>query len=85
MTLEFTDHVVNGEVTITNVRVERSTLTDKTLEACMIKQIAGTHWHDDALPDWTQEDSVVITPERVVHKYNDDDDDGAAAPADTPR
>jgi hypothetical protein len=83
--LEFVDHIKNGEVTISEVRVKESTLTDKALEACMVREVAKTHFHDDSLPDYKMDDSVVMTPERIVHKYVDDGDDGAEAPANTPR
>jgi hypothetical protein len=75
ITIEFSDAIKNGEVTFADVRVERSTLTDKALEACFVREIANAHYHDDTLPDWRQDDEIVITPERILSKYSPKPDD----------
>jgi hypothetical protein len=85
LTVEFVDHIKNGEVTISDVKVKKSDLNDPGLESCMISAIAASHWHDDALPDTSQPDEVTINPERIVKKYVDDSYEGAMAPANTPR
>ena len=85
ITLTFVDHIKDGEVTVSDVKVKRSTLGDMQLEACMIDAVAHTHWHDDTLPDVTQDDEVAITPERGGKKYMDDDYVGPEAPPNTPR
>jgi hypothetical protein len=83
---EYDTIVNNGEVTFTAVRILESTLTDKALEACMVKEMLKTHFHDDELPDWKDTDRLTLTPERVLHKYiKDDSYVGPEAPPDTPR
>ena len=85
LTLEFVDTIKNGEVTISNVRVKKSSLSDPALESCMIAEVARSHWHDDSLPDTSQPDEVTINPERIVKKYVDDGYEGPLAPPNTPR
>ncbi|MDB4957784.1 MAG: hypothetical protein JWO36_5353 [Myxococcales bacterium] len=85
LTLEFVDHIKNGEVTVSDVKIKKSELNDPTLEACMIAAVAASHWHDDSLPDISQADEVTINPERIVKKYVDDSYEGAPAPPNTPR
>jgi len=68
----FADIVVkDGEVTYQNVKISpESTITDKTLVDCMVKEVAATHWHDDTLPDYTlPADEILIRPERGMKKY----------------
>ena len=85
ITFDYTSTIKNGEVTFTNVKITKSTLSDKALEACFAREIAAAHFHDDKLPDYTMEDSVTMTPERIVKKYVDDGYEGPEAPANTPR
>jgi hypothetical protein len=61
--------IKNGEVTYSDVKIVDNTINNPKMEACMMKAIAGVHWHDDELPDWEQDDSVVIRPERGMKKY----------------
>lgn len=68
----FADIVVkDGEVTYQNVKMSpESTITDKTLIDCMMREVAATHWHDDTLPDYTlPADEILIRPERGMKKY----------------
>jgi hypothetical protein len=73
--IEFDVKVKNGEVTYSNVKALETTITDKALQACMVKQVALAHFHDDELPDRSETDRVTITPERVYHKYMNSHDD----------
>jgi hypothetical protein len=61
--------VHDGEVTVQNVRIVESTLNDPQLAACFRRKVASVHWHDDALPDWQQDDELVINPERGMKKF----------------
>jgi hypothetical protein len=65
--------VKDGEVTYQNVKVSpESTITDKTLIDCMVREVSGTHWHDDSLPDYTlPHDDILIRPERGMKKYTE--------------
>lgn len=88
LTVEFIDTIKDGEVTISNVRVKKSELNDTALEACLMAEIAKSHWHDDTLPDISQPDEVTINPERIAKKYIKDpnwETQGALAPPNTPR
>ena len=87
ITLDFIDHIKNGEVTVSDVKVRESTLDDSDLQNCMIAAVSRAHWHDDSLPDIQQQDEITITPERGGKKYMKEDIDyvGAAAPPNTPR
>jgi hypothetical protein len=58
--IKFKQHVRNGKVEITDVEVERSTLTDPALEACFLQQIRNSGWTDAAMPDWDQEDQIKL-------------------------
>ncbi|MDQ3369991.1 MAG: hypothetical protein M3680_31620 [Myxococcota bacterium] len=68
LVLKFKQKIVNGTVTIHDVQVEGSSIKDATLEACFIQQIRNTTWHDDALPDWEQDDEIKLGP-RTLKKY----------------
>ena len=87
ITVDFTSRIKDGEVTFTNVKATKSTITDKALEACLLREIGAAHWHDDKLPDYAMEDSVTITPERIAKKYPSGPDtyEGPLAPDNTPR
>jgi hypothetical protein len=85
ITVDFKETIKDGEITMSNVHAKESTLNDPEMESCMLNAIAHVHWHDDALPDYSQDDEVTITPERVNKKYNPRDYLGPEAPPNTPR
>lgn len=67
----------DGEVTYNNVTIDpESTITDKKLVDCMVKEVAATHWHDDTLPDYDlPHDEILIRPERGMKKYTQENRD----------
>ncbi len=67
--LSFKTQIANGEVTLHDVKVVDSSLGDQALEACFVRKVSEAHWRDDSLPDWTQDDMIVIRPERGLKKY----------------
>lgn len=67
--LAFKDRIKNGVVTVENVKVVESTIDDPELVACFVKEVQNTQWKDDGLPDWVQDDQLVIRPERGMKKY----------------
>lgn len=67
--LGFKTRIVNGQVTIRDVKVQESTLNDPALETCFIQEVARSTWKDDELPDWEQEDELVLKPERGMKKF----------------
>jgi hypothetical protein len=72
LSLLFKTKIVNGEFSVYDVKIKESTLNNPAMEACMIREVTGAHWHDDELPDWTQDDSLVIRPERGMKKHTEE-------------
>jgi hypothetical protein len=69
--LRFKDHIKNGVVTVSDVQVvtDESTITDKALVDCFVREVSNTTWTDAELPDWDQDDELVIRPERGMKKH----------------
>jgi hypothetical protein len=67
--LAFKDKIVNGDVMVADVRIVEDTIHNKELTDCFVREVQNTKWHDDTLPDWTQDDELVIRPERGMKKY----------------
>ena len=67
--LGFRNHIEHGEVTVTGVHIIESTINDPELVDCFVKAVAGTHWHEERLPDYDESDELVIRPERGMKKY----------------
>jgi hypothetical protein len=61
--------IKNGVVSVSDVRVVESTINDKTLVDCFIREVGKVTWTDDQLPDWKQDDELVIRPERGMKKF----------------
>src|SRR5262245_13165055 len=51
LSLTYKVKVVNGEVTVRDVRIKESTLGDGALETCFIQEVQRSTWRDDELPD----------------------------------
>jgi len=83
--LAFKTQIANGQVTLHDVKVVDSSLGDQALESCFVRKVQDAHWRDDSLPDWTQDDMLVLRPERGMKKYMkenlDYDGDGPTGPA----
>ena len=69
LSLRFKTKIVKGEVTIHDVTIKESTLNDSALETCFIQAVQRATWHDDELPDWEQDDELVLRPQRGMKKY----------------
>ncbi len=67
--LAFKDTIKDGVVTITDVKVVESTINDQTLIDCFVREVQATTWKDEGLPDWQQDDELVIRPERGMKKF----------------
>ena len=82
LSLRFKTKIVDGEVTVKDVTIKESTLGDAALETCFIQEVARSTWKDAELPDWEQDDEVVLRPERGMKKFWRDNMDyvGAEAP-----
>lgn len=61
--------IKNGVLAVSDVKVIESTVHDKTLEDCFVREVAKVTWTDDELPDWAQDDELVIRPERGMKKF----------------
>ena len=83
--LTFKTQIANGQVTLHDVKVVDSSLGDQALESCFVRKVSEAHWRDDSLPDWTQDDMLVLRPERGMKKYMKEnleyDGDGPTGPA----
>ena len=81
MTAKFKQKIRNGVVTISDVEVERSSISDPALEACFLQQIRGATWTNAKLPDWDQDDQIKLGP-RTLKKYTREniEADGPEAP-----
>ena len=55
--------VDNGAVSISDVRVVESTLTDPQLERCVLGTIGNASWRDDELPDLHEEGDLFMRVE----------------------
>jgi len=64
------------------VTIKESTLSDPALETCFIQEVQRSSWKDSELPDWEQDDELVLRPERGMKKYWKDNVDyvGGVAP-----
>ncbi len=67
--LGYTIAIKDGVLAISNVHVIESTVNDKQLEECFAREVAKVTWRDDELPDWKQDDELVIRPERGMKKF----------------
>jgi hypothetical protein len=67
--LKYKIRIAKGQVTIHDITVKESSIEDPALETCFIQEVARSSWKDDELPDWEQDDELVIRPERGMKKY----------------
>ncbi|MBK9029930.1 MAG: hypothetical protein IPL61_01075 [Myxococcales bacterium] len=49
----FRYHIAGGKVSVTDARIDESTLGDPKAEACMLKAVATAAWDDPRMPDWS--------------------------------
>jgi hypothetical protein len=84
LSLTYKLKIVNGQIQVLDIKVKEDTLNDPALSSCFIQQVANAGWKNDALPDWEQEDTLVLRPERGMKKYWQDNIDyvGPVAPQD---
>lgn len=68
LTAKFKQRIRDGVVTIYDLEVERSSISDPALEACFLQELRGTTWSNPRLPDWDQEDQIKLGP-RTLKKY----------------
>jgi hypothetical protein len=68
--LTFKTRIRDGVVSVHDVKVDTSTLDNASLEACFIRKVSEATWHDDELPDWDQDDMLVLRPGRGMKKFS---------------
>jgi hypothetical protein len=61
--------IKNGVVTVSDVKIAETTIADKALNDCFVREVAKTTWSDEQLPDWAQDEELVIRPERGMKKF----------------
>jgi len=64
--LTYRNRIKDGVVTVYDVKIvdDETTIKDKALNDCFIREVAKTTWTDPELPDWDQPDELIIRPER---------------------
>ena len=69
--LRFKDHIKDGVVTVSDLQVvaDETTISDKALVDCFVREVSNTTWKDDELPNWDQDDELIIRPERGMKKF----------------
>lgn len=78
---DFKTKVKDGVVTISDVKVNRSTISQTGLQTCFAQEIGRVTWTDDTLPDWEGDDQLTISPERGLKKFMQDNVDYVGEPA----
>jgi hypothetical protein len=61
--------IKDGVVSVSDVKVVETTINDQALNDCFVREVAKVTWRDDELPDWAQDDELVIRPERGMKKF----------------
>ena len=62
--------IKDGVVRFENVHIVETTISDKALNDCFVREAAKATWTDEQLPDWTQKDEeLVMRPERGMKKW----------------
>jgi hypothetical protein len=61
--------IKDGVVSVADVKMVETTIDDKTLNDCFMREVAKTTWTDDQLPDWEQDEELLIRPERGMKKF----------------
>ncbi len=68
LTLSYTLHIEGGEVSASNVQIEKSDLDDSELETCMVRAVQDARWQAKDLPDTKEEQDLFIRI-RSLDKY----------------
>jgi hypothetical protein len=61
--------IKDGVVSVADVTMKETTINDKALNDCFMREVAKTTWTDEQLPDWQQDEELVIRPERGMKKF----------------
>ncbi len=61
--------IKDGVVSVHDVKIVETTIDDKALNDCFVAEVAKVTWRDDELPDWEQDDELLIRPERGMKKF----------------
>jgi hypothetical protein len=64
--------IKDGVVTVSDIKIAETTIADKALNDCFVREVAKTTWTDEQLPDWAQDEELVIRPERGMKKFTKD-------------
>ena len=61
--------IKSGVVSVSDVKIVETTINDKALNDCFLREVAKTTWTDEQLPDWQQDEELVLRPERGMKKF----------------
>lgn len=68
ISLTYMLHIANGEVSASNVQIDKSDLGDRELETCMVQAVQEARWEAKDLPDFSEEQDLFIRI-RSLDKY----------------
>ncbi len=66
--------IINGQVLATDVRVGESEIEDADVQQCFVRAMQNTQWQSSDLPDYDQEEELLVRV-RMLDKFRDYDDD----------
>jgi hypothetical protein len=72
-------HVADGDVTISDLKIEDDTIKDRTMARCIETKLAKAKFHDDELPDYDGEGDVFLNSD-AFKRYLAEADNGEGAP-----
>jgi hypothetical protein len=73
--LEFRLSIADGQVTVPHVTLLNSTLTDKTLERCIIDEVRRARFADAEMPDFESTEELLIRLRGFKSHQNRDEDE----------
>lgn len=68
ISLTYTLTIADGQVSASNVQVDKSDLGDRELETCMVQAVQSARWEAKDLPDFSEEQDLFIRI-RSLDKY----------------
>jgi hypothetical protein len=81
-------HVENGKVSVKKLAIAETTIEERAIESCLMDAVASATWRDDAMPDYDDEDELLIRLGGLKKHLGDDQDDsdeGGFRPSDQPK
>jgi hypothetical protein len=77
--IEFRMHIEDGEVSVSNIRILKNTLSDRELERCILDEVRKTRFKDPEMPDWESTEELLMRM-RGFKKYAQSSEPGEDDP-----